>query len=297
MNLNNFSSSNWKLFLDDEKILWVTLECPGRSANILSYAVREELNVLIDNLCSKDTSNENTKEIKGIVFKSDKNSGFAAGADITEFSEMFKLPKDAFLSRVKKVTKSLVSLENLPFPTVVAINGYALGGGLEVCMACDYRVLSDRASIGLPEATLGIIPGFGGTVRLPRITDISTALEWMTSGAIQNAKHALEKGAVDEVVPESDLRDVALEKLSDFASDIRDYKTLRFLKSQPIDCDHSMLDQTCNSYRDSADKKPGRNYPAPLTLVEMLRSSAKLKRESAQELESEAGLGLATAGG
>ncbi len=226
-------------------------------------------------------------EIKGLLVTS-KKPVFIVGADITEFSEMFKLPKDAFLSRVKKVTKSLVSLENLPFPTVVAINGYALGGGLEVCMACDYRVLSDRASIGLPEATLGIIPGFGGTVRLPRITDISTALEWMTSGAIQNAKHALEKGAVDEVVPESDLRDVALEKLSDFASDIRDYKTLRFLKSQPIDCDHSMLDQTCNSYRDSADQKPGRNYPAPLTLVETLRSSAKLKRESAQELESEA---------
>jgi 3-hydroxyacyl-CoA dehydrogenase/enoyl-CoA hydratase/3-hydroxybutyryl-CoA epimerase/enoyl-CoA isomerase len=226
-------------------------------------------------------------QIKGLLVTS-KKSVFIVGADITEFSEMFKLPKDAFLSRVTKVTKSLVSLENLPFPTVVAINGYALGGGLEVCMACDYRVLSDKASIGMPEATLGIIPGFGGTVRLPRITDISTALEWMISGAIQNAKHALEKGAVDEVVPESDLRDVALEKLSDFASDIRDYKTLRSLKSQPIDCDHSTLDQICNTYRDSADKKPGRNYPAPLTLVETLRSSAKLKRESAQKLESEA---------
>ncbi|MAH72863.1 MAG: hypothetical protein CMK29_02055 [Porticoccaceae bacterium] len=139
-------------------------------------------------------------QLKGLLVTS-KKSVFIVGADITEFSDMFKLPKENFLARVGEVTKSLALLEDLAFPSVVAINGYALGGGLEVCMACDHRLLSDTASVGLPEVTLGIVPGFGGTVRLPRITNLATALKWMISGAMQNATSALEKGAVDIKIP------------------------------------------------------------------------------------------------
>ena len=228
-----------------------------------------------------------TSELKGLLITS-KKVVFIVGADITEFPDMFSLPRGAFLSRIEEVTKSLSLLEDLPFPTVVAINGYALGGGLEVCMACDYRVLSETASVGLPEATLGIIPGFGGTVRLPRITSISTALDWMTSGTMQNAKNALNKGAVDEVVPEIDLREVALKRLSEFASGRVSYQSRRGPKSLPVNCEDHVLNQTCAEYRGALKKKPGENYPAPLALVELILSSAKLDRENAQRHESEA---------
>ena len=225
-------------------------------------------------------------QLRGLLVTS-KKPAFIVGADITEFSDMFKLPKENFLARVGEVTKSLALLEDLAFPSLVAINGYALGGGFEVCMACDHRLLSDTASVGLPEVTLGIVPGFGGTVRLPRITNLATALKWMTSGAMQNAKSALEKGAVDEVVAGIDLRKVALERLSDLASNEIDYESRRFLKSQPINCDNSTLNQICAEHLNLVAKKPGENYPAPRALVKLLSSSAKLNRENAQRHESD----------
>ena len=88
-------------------------------------------------------------------------------------------------------------IEDLPYPTVAAINGFALGGGLEICLTCDKRVISSSASIGLPETGLGIMPGWGGTVRLPRLVGFNLALGWIVYGAPQSADQAMAAGAVD----------------------------------------------------------------------------------------------------
>ena len=91
-------------------------------------------------------------------------------------------------------------------PTVAAINGVALGGGFELCLAADYRVLADDGKVGLPEVKLGIFPGFGGTVRLPRLIGCDNAIEWIASGNETKAIEALRVGAVDAVVPHAQLR-------------------------------------------------------------------------------------------
>ena len=148
----------------------------SESVNKLDLATTKEFAEAIETL-SKQTG------IRGLLVSSAK-SVFIVGADIGEFSEMFKLSEEAFVQRVGEVTDPLNQLEELPFPTLVAINGYALGGGLEVCLACDYRIIAASAAVGLPETTLGIIPGWGGTVRLPRLCGVATALQWTTLSLI-----------------------------------------------------------------------------------------------------------------
>src|ERR1700733_8761782 len=126
---------------------------------------------------------------------------FIAGADISEFG---KAPKGASLFDVQN------AIENSPKPVVAAIHGTALGGGLEVALSCHYRVAVPSARCGLPEVNIGLLPGAGGTQRLPRIVGVEKALEMVTSGQHVPAKACLEMGLVDEIVPEGSLRDGAV---------------------------------------------------------------------------------------
>ena len=117
---------------------------------------------------------EQASEVKGLIVTSGKKV-FIAGADITEFVGNFKKPENEIAAWVFEINKTFNRFEDLPFPKVAAINGAAMGGGTEMTLVCDYRVMSDKASIGLPEVKLGIFPGFGGSVRLPRIIGIDNA--------------------------------------------------------------------------------------------------------------------------
>ncbi|MGH7024923.1 MAG: enoyl-CoA hydratase-related protein, partial [Caulobacteraceae bacterium] len=126
---------------------------------------------------------------------------FIAGADITEFGGA---QKGASLYEVED------AIEGSPKPVIAAIHGTALGGGLEVALCCHYRVAVPSARCGLPEVNLGLLPGAGGTQRLPRIVGAEKALETMTSGAHVPAKACLEMGLVDELVEDGKLRDGAI---------------------------------------------------------------------------------------
>ncbi|NQZ08793.1 MAG: enoyl-CoA hydratase/isomerase family protein, partial [Algicola sp.] len=108
------------------------------------------------------------KNLKGLIYTSGKGA-FIVGADITEFLEVFKAPEEQLVSWIKQASDVFDCAEDLPVPTVAAINGYAVGGGFEWTLTADYRVADTTARIGLPETKLGLIPGFGGTVRLPRV--------------------------------------------------------------------------------------------------------------------------------
>ncbi|MGB0450175.1 MAG: enoyl-CoA hydratase-related protein, partial [Porticoccaceae bacterium] len=107
-------------------------------------------------------------DIRGLLLTSSK-SVFIVGADITEFKQMFSASKEVFIQASQTVNSLFSEIEDLPYPSVAAINGFALGGGFEICMACDSRVISSQAAVGLPETNLGILPGWGGSVRLPRL--------------------------------------------------------------------------------------------------------------------------------
>jgi 3-hydroxyacyl-CoA dehydrogenase/enoyl-CoA hydratase/3-hydroxybutyryl-CoA epimerase/enoyl-CoA isomerase len=151
--------------------------------------------------------------LKGVIVTSGKPV-FIVGADITEFGAQFGDSEDVVADKILSINVDIFNaFEDLPMPTVAAFNGIALGGGFEMGLVCDYRVMSETARIGLPETKLGIIPGYGGTTRLPRLIGADNAIEWIASGKEQKAENALRCGAVDAVVAPELLREAAVSLL------------------------------------------------------------------------------------
>jgi 3-hydroxyacyl-CoA dehydrogenase len=155
--------------------------------------------------------------VKSVVLICDGRT-FIAGADITEFG---KPPREPGLKEAQD------AIENSPKPVVAAIHGTALGGGLEVALCCHYRVAVPSAKCGLPEVNLGLLPGAGGTQRLPRIVGAAKALEMMTSGQHVGAAQCLEMGLVDEIVPEGELRAGAIALARRIVAENRPLKKVR----------------------------------------------------------------------
>ena len=191
------AAPSWTLQRDAEGLAALTLDKPGGSANVLSREVLVELDGLLAKLEAQPP--------KALVVRSGKPSGFIAGADINEFVALRSLEEAYQLIRGGQ--QVLDRLAALPCPTVAAISGFALGGGLELALACRYRVAADdgRVSLGLPEVQLGIHPGFGGTVRTVRLIGARAALELMLTGKPLRADKALRAGLVDRLVPRAEL--------------------------------------------------------------------------------------------
>lgn len=140
---------------------------------------------------------------------------FAAGADIKEFPEQtYQGANDTG----QLLQRSLDTLARAPMPTIAAINGFALGGGCELAMACDFRFAADDARLGQPEILLGLIPGAGGTQRLPRLVGLSRAKELIFSGRMVEADEALRIGLVDEVAPAEEVYDRAVQAAARYAA-------------------------------------------------------------------------------
>ena len=152
-----------------------------------------------------------TSGARAVVIRSGKDGGFVAGADITEFSG-FRDVEQAY-RLVRTGQQVFDRIEALPVPTVAAIHGFALGGGLELALACDYRVGADdgKLNLGLPEVMLGLHPGFGGTVRTPQLIGAPAALDLLLTGKSLRAEEALKLGLVDRLVPREKLADAARE--------------------------------------------------------------------------------------
>ena len=168
--------------------------------------------------------------IRGLILTSAKDS-FILGADITEFLHTFAESREVIIGYLKQAHDILRDIEELPVPSVTAIQGEALGGGLEVALSTDYRVMTETARIGLPETKLGIIPGFGGSIRLPRLIGPENALEWIASGEHQNADKALAVGAADSLVDPSQLQAACLHIIAQCNSGKLDWKARRARKS------------------------------------------------------------------
>ncbi|MEN9464563.1 MAG: hypothetical protein RL217_744, partial [Pseudomonadota bacterium] len=164
----------------------------GESVNKFNRVTLEDLQAAI-------TAIQGKSDVKGVLVTSGKDV-FIVGADITEFGESFKKSEEEIAAWVGEANTVFNAFEDLPVPTLVAINGIALGGGFEMCLSADLRVMSDKAKVGLPEVKLGLMPGFGGTVRLPRVIGADNAIEWICMGAENKAEKALKDGAVDAVV-------------------------------------------------------------------------------------------------
>ena len=174
----------------------LTLDNPP--VNAISYAVLEELAAAID-ACRDNAA------VEGVVITG-RPDGFAAGADLPSFLTGGMAPADA----IRRGVEVFLKVESLPKPVVAAIAGYCLGGGLELAMAADLRVASQDARFGQPEVRLGIIPGWNGTVRLPRLVGVGIAAEIILTGAPMDAERALQVGLVNRVVEPALLVDTSI---------------------------------------------------------------------------------------
>ncbi len=201
MNEPAASPGAWTLSEDADRIAWLSFDKPGTSANVLSASVLAELNEHLARL-------EECRP-RGLVLISGKKSGFIAGADIKEFTGIRDEAEGYTL--IRRGQQVFDRLAALPFPTVAAIHGFALGGGLETALACRYRVgvADERLALGLPEVQLGLHPGFGGTVRSVRLIGVRAAMELMLTGRPVRGEKALALGLLDRLVPQEELRAAA----------------------------------------------------------------------------------------
>lgn len=189
----NIVYKNWQVERDAKDIAWLTLRYAEGTTNVLAYEVMLELRTIIETLLQQMP--------KGVVIQSGYDNGFIAGANIHEFLEL-KTPQAAY-ERLRFGQEIFAQLEKITCPTVALINGFCMGGGLELALACRYRIALDdpKTRLGVPEILLGIHPGWGGTVRLPLLIGAPTALDLILSGRGINAKSAKRIGLVDAVVP------------------------------------------------------------------------------------------------
>ena len=185
--------ANWTLARDAEALAWLTFDRADRTTNTLSRAVLDELMQVLDALDADPP--------KGLVIRSGKANGFIAGADVDEFANIDDAQEAQAL--VRHGWDVFDRLANVSYPTLALIRGFCLGGGLELALACRYRVVVDEPStrLGLPEVMLGIVPGWGGIRRLPRLVGAPAALDLLLTGKTIDARRARRIGLADECVP------------------------------------------------------------------------------------------------
>ena len=247
---------HWKLERDSSNVVWLHIDKADASANTLSEALLNELAEIISEIESNPAS--------GVIFVSDKPSGFIAGADVTEFTQFSD--EEAALSMIKRAHDIFNRIEALSCPTIALIHGFCLGGGMELALACQYRVADNdpKTKLGLPEVKLGIHPGFGGTLRAIRTMGAPAALDFMLTGRNLNARRAKAMGLIDFAVPKRHLLNAAKgiiakppkKKPLKLYQRLASYKYARPLLAK------FMTKQV-------AKKAPRAHYPAPYALIDL----------------------------
>ncbi|MGA1599062.1 MAG: fatty acid oxidation complex subunit alpha FadB [bacterium] len=276
----NYQGTTLRVTSLDSGLLELCFDLQGESVNKFNQATLRELREVVEQMAQNP-------EIRGLLVTSAKDV-FIVGADITEFLSSFQMPQDELQQWVMKAQQVFTDLENLDFPKVVAINGYALGGGFEMALACSLRVMSSKARVGQPEVKLGLIPGFGGTSRLPRLIGVDNALEWMAAGGEYKGEAALQHGAVDAVVEPENLRDAALTLLNRALCGEIDWQQRREEIRGPLQLNENEALMAFETARAFIASKAGKHYPAPLSVVGVVQACAPMSLVDALAVEAEA---------
>ncbi len=267
------------------KVLELCFDSKTDKMNVLNRAALAELGEVLPILAKQ-------ADADGLMIVSGK-SAFIAGADITEFLGYFSAPDAELAKMLDEVNGMFNQLEDLPFPTVSAIVGDAQGGGFEICLATDFRVAATNARVALPEVKLGIMPGWGGSVRLPRLIGVDNAVEWMCTGSVKKAAVALKEGAVDAVVPEEKLKEAALTIIEQCKAGKFDISERRALKKNPLMLSPLEKAMAFESAKGVVGAKAGPHYPSPLTIIATVEAHADLSRDDALPHESKSFVKLA----
>ena len=259
-------------------IAQLNFDLDGESVNKFNRLTIEELRAATDKL-------KEAKNIKGLVVTSSKDC-FIVGADITEFTGLFAGPEEELIANNLTANGIFSDIEDLPFPSVTAINGIALGGGFEMCLATDYRVMSTKAKVGLPEVKLGIFPGFGGTVRLPRLIGADNAIEWICGTKEYKPEAALKFGAVDVVVGPEVLLEAAIDLVKQANAGKVDYKGRREEKTSKLKLNALESMMTFETAKGFVAGQAGPHYPAPVEAIKVMQKHSGMSRDKAIEVEA-----------
>lgn len=252
------STRHWQLKIDDDRVAWLRLDKAGSGTNTLSRAVMQDLDACLAEI--------ERASPRAVVVTSAKPSGFIAGADIKEFTALEDSGEAHALVRGGQAI--LDRLERLPCPTVAAINGFALGGGLELALACRYRIAADDPAVklGLPEVMLGIHPGFGGTVRSVRLIGVPAAMELMLTGRSIGAAKARSLGVVDRLAPATELEAAAKRLAMEAPSLHTPSPMLRLMNFAPL---RPFI--AARMKKQVARRAKLEHYPAPYAIVDLWR--------------------------
>lgn len=275
-----FSGEAIRCELVADRIAHVILDTPGESVNKLTRSAMEELNRALD-------AADAHPDAAGMIISSAKPT-FSVGADINEFLSLYTTDQLLeFLHRGDVFRR----LESLPMPTAAAITGTAVGGGLELALACSYRLaVSGEYVVGLPDIKLGVIPSWGGTVRLPRVVDMNSAIRMICFCRFVGPEQAREIGLIDSVEPAGTLIDGATGLISDAIDDgrWRDINARKLAARSPGDMELESIQAARRRLKTEAW-----GFPAPSRALQVIETAAARPLDAAFELERETTLDLA----
>lgn len=274
-----YQGSAFRLETISNNILKVVFDLKDQSANVFNTLALKELGEVLEVVKKQNP--------RGLLFTSGKPGGFVFGADVTEFLDHFKKTETEMVTWIASINDIFNGFEDLPYPKVALVNGFALGGGCEISLTMDYRLASPKAALGLPETKLGIIPGWGGTVRLPRLIGPDHAIEWITGAKHYKAEEALKFGAIDGIVEEAKLEEAGLKLIEKCISGEMDWKARVTEKKSPLKFDKIESMMSFDGSKGFVAALAGPNYPAPVKAVEAMQKASRLDRTGALKIEGE----------
>ena len=274
---------HFSLSVDADGIALVTMASPGRSMNVFGPEVEAELAGLL----AQTTADSS---VRGVIVTSGKPS-FIAGYDLTEFLRSFG-PGETAASAYERFSGGLQQLfrriETCGKPWVAAINGLALGGGLELCLACHYRVMADdpKVYLGLPEVKVGLLPGGGGTQRLPRLIGIAASLPYLLEGSNIGPKEAKKLGLVHEIVPQAELIAAARRWLLGSPVAVQPWDQKGFRVPGGVGFGSVAATQAFTGATALVAKKTLHNYPAPAAILSCVFEGTIVPLEQGLDIEA-----------
>jgi len=259
----------------------LTFDMPGQKVNTFTAAAIEELTALISELAHR-------ADLRGLLVTSGKPGQFVAGADLNEMANPTTASRERWTTAVMNGQRMINAFAALPFPTIALINGPSMGGGTEWALAHDERLVADSPSVkvGLPEVKIGLIPGWGGTQRLPRLVELTTASEIITTGEAIDARRAVEIGFATAAVPADQLVSRGAELLEEMQR-TGQWRELRQQRNQAVKITTDQLNPICAAAEQAILRRTRGHYPAPLAALRAVKSGVQVSLAQGLDIEKD----------